>query len=88
MLTNISVGIVVASFILIIVYHFYERVHKTRQWKKLVSWLQSKRSQHRSINVEGVLVDENAALLGPHQRRLMPQVANFSDIREPLLEND
>ena len=87
-LTNVSVGIAVATFILIMVYQIYKRVSKTRQWKKLISWLRSKQSWHRSLNDEGVVVDENASLLGPHQRRLMPQVANFSVVREPLLMDD
>ena len=82
-ITNISVGISAATFMLILIHHVYKRAQKTQKCKKLASWLQNKRKLFKN---DRAVVNEDTPLLEP--QRIMPMVANFSALREPLLEND
>ncbi len=78
-----SLTIATGLFLLVMIYHSYKTVSKTRCWKKIVIWIRQKRAQAKQTNNKAV--DECSALLRP--QRLTP-ATQFIDLREPLLEDD
>lgn len=82
-ITNTSIGIVAATFLLILVYSCYKKLCNTRKWKKIVARIQERlRSQKNMIDL--FETNEREPLITPE---IMPQVITYDALREPLLED-
>ncbi len=82
-ITNTSIGIIAATFLLILVYSCYKKLCNTRKWKKIVARIQERlRSQKNTIDL--FETNEREPLITPE---IMPQVITYDALREPLLED-
>ena len=92
--SSVSIGIAVLTFVLILVFHGYQRVSGTRKWQKLVRRCRRKPFTYLSINktrereddvysnIVNQEVNEQTPLLG------IPPTVHFTALREPLLSSN